>query len=62
MDIDSPESSQQLYSCKLCEVDLDISDLKQLGLSEEFARGRKRLRRVLVDEKVTPLLKESKSD
>lgn len=34
IDIYSLASSEQLYSCKLCEVDLQSSDLKQLGLNE----------------------------
>lgn len=58
IDIDSPDVCKQQYSCDKCEVSLERSDRLQLGLSEEEAQGRKRLKGVVLYGKVVDLLKD----
>lgn len=50
--------TEQLYSCCKCEVDLEPCDMKQLGWDTERAKGKKRLKGIVIDGKVVPLLKE----
>lgn len=50
--------SNQLFSCKRCEVDMTESDFKQLGMDSEGNEGLKRLSSVVIDAKVVPLLKD----
>lgn len=58
IDIESLGINKQLYSCPKCEVQLEPTDLKQMGWNKAQCAGRKRLKGVVVDGKVVALLKD----
>lgn len=59
IDIDAEEVSGTLFSCSKRELEMEPSGNVQLGLDANEHHGKKRLRGVVIDEKVVFLLKES---
>lgn len=58
IDVEGDDNCKELYTCEKCEVTVDQSDIKQLGLDADSANGKKIFKGVVIDGKVVALLKE----
>lgn len=58
IDVGTDVLSQELYSCKKCEVEMCKCDYEQLSLDSVRNPNLRRLYSIVIDAKVAPLLKE----
>lgn len=56
--LDSTEVAGQIFTCPKCEIDMEPSEYKQLGLDPSLNRNAKRIRSVFIDAKLIGLLKD----